>query len=347
MRRLATILSISCLTLAAACSGGASSSTEDAKSIVFVNYGGEAVQAAEKAWLEPFSEETGVDFRVDSPFEAAKLKAMVESGNTTWDIVTVDPGLSAKECGKLFEKRDPDIDMSGMDPAFVADDCSVPVYPQSVVLVYNKDLFKGDDVPTSVTDFMDTERFPGKRIAYNYHTTLPALLLADGVDKDEVFPFDFDRAEKAIDGLGSDLDLHSDLAQESEKLSTGDFAMCLCFTGRIEQAARQNSDLEIVWNGIFQSWTSVAAVKNSKSPASQQEFLAWLADPVTQAPFSEQMAYRSAAKDSGPEVPEKFRPYVSSTNEDAVGGHEVLNDVEYMRENQDLVVQRWNEMTAG
>ncbi|OUZ11180.1 hypothetical protein BHE97_04825 [Aeromicrobium sp. PE09-221] len=348
MKRIGIVLALASVTLATACGSGASSDTsEDAQSLVFVNYGGEAVNAAEEGWLKPFSEATGVEYRVDSPFEAAKVKAMVDAGKTTWDLVTVDPGTSAKECGTLFEERDPDIDMAGMDPKFVNDECGVPVYPQSVVLTYNSEMFTGDDVPTSIADFMDTERFPGKRIAYDYITTLPALLLADGVDKDEIFPLDFDRAESAIDRLGADLELHSDLAQETERLANGDFAMCLCFTGRVETGARQNPNLEIVWDGIYQTWTNVVAVKHSQSPESQQEFLAWLADPETQAPFYQHMAYRSAAKDSGPEVPEKYRRFVSSANEEAVKGNEAVTDVDYMKENQDLVVQRWNDMTAG
>lgn len=348
MKRISAVSAALCLLLTAACGSGSDGAEgSDARRIVFVNYGGEAVAAAEKGWLEPFKEATGIDYKVDSPFEPAKVQAMVDSGRTTWDIVTVEPATGALGCGKIYEKRDPDIDMSGMDPRFVNDDCGVPVYPQAVTLVYNKKLFSGDNVPTSITDFMDTKKFPGKRIAYNYITTLPPLLMADGVDKDSLYPLDFDRAAKAIDKLGNDLTLHADLATEVEKLAAGDFAMCLCFSGRVEVAARTNPDLGMVWNGIWQSYTMVYAVKKSESPKSQQAFLKWIADPAKQAPYYQYMAYPSAAKDAGPEVPDKFKPFVASAHKDEIGDSSAYYDLDYMLENQAEVVERWTEMTAG
>ena len=349
MRAITSVVaSVAILATAACGSGGSDSSASDAKQLVYVNYGGEAIKAAEEGWLKPFQEATGISSKVDAPFEVAKAKSMVQSGRTSWDIVTVDPATGAQNCGSLFEKRDPSIDMSQMDPRFTADECGVPVYPQTVALVYNKKKFTGADVPTSITDYMDTKRFPGKRIAFNNVTTLPTLLLADGVAKDDLYPLDYDRAAGAIDELGNDFSLHADLAQEVERLATGDFAMCLCFTGRAEVAARTNPDLGIVWNGVWQTWTNLYAVKESKSPESQQKFLAWVADPAKQAPYYQYMAYPSAAKGAdGSEVPDKFKPFVASANQDAIGDTAAFFDLDFMKDNQDEVVQRWTAMVAG
>lgn len=347
-RRIAVLTAgASILALAGCGSDGSGTDTPlGEQQLVYVNYGGEMTAAADKAWLQPFSKETGVSITQDAPVELAKIKAQADAGQVTWDVVTLDPAAGSGACGTLFEKRDPDIDMSPYDPDLVADDCMLPLYPQAVNLVYNKKIY-GDNPPTKITDFMDTQRFPGKRIAFNLaSTTLPALLLATGVPADEMYPLDFSRAAKAIDDLGSDFALHADLAAEVEKLTSGDFAMCLCFLGRVEQAVRSTDDIGIVWDGTVRIWTGLYAVKGSRSPQAQQELFRWFSDPERYAPFYDLMAYDTPFANPGVPLPDKFAPYLASAHQDEIN-ESVVYDVKWMRENYDQVLLEWTEMTAG
>jgi putative spermidine/putrescine transport system substrate-binding protein len=104
----------------------------------------------------------------------------------------------------------------------------VPIIMQTLALVYNKEKF-GDNPPTSIKDFLDTERFPGKRVTLNYAAGgLEGMLLADGVPSKELYPLDLDRAGKVVEGLGNNLSLAPSLAGQSEALESGDFSLCWC-----------------------------------------------------------------------------------------------------------------------
>ena len=56
------------------------------KSIVVVSFGGTYQDAQRKAYYEPFEAATGIKVVEDTIATAAKLKAMVDSKNVTWDV---------------------------------------------------------------------------------------------------------------------------------------------------------------------------------------------------------------------------------------------------------------------
>ncbi|OUZ11156.1 hypothetical protein BHE97_04695 [Aeromicrobium sp. PE09-221] len=351
---------VSCIALLTAACGGSDDAGGDQSSggsdlsgeqFVFVNWGGSSMQAAEQGWLEPFAEQTGVKWTTDSPTDNAKIKAMVEGGKVTWDVVDNDVAVGASNCGTLFEKRPADIDMSDIDPQYVTDDCGVPIMIQAVGLMYNKELF-GDDPPTAITDFMDTERFPGKRVLWNYPTsTAEPLLAADGVATEDIYPIDWTRVENAMGSLGGDLVLQDTLSQVGETIQTGDYAMSLFYFGRaavLPEAAREN--IGIVWDTTYFAWDAAYMVKDSQNTEAASEFLRFLATKDGQAGFSKHAAYGPATvgglQESGIEVPEAFEPWMPDFNEDKI--RERINyDVDYWTENVDEALQEWTRITSG
>ena len=59
----------------------------DKGELVVVGWGGSRAAAMREVMFQPFERATGIRVRDDGPPEAAKVKAMVESGNVTWDIL--------------------------------------------------------------------------------------------------------------------------------------------------------------------------------------------------------------------------------------------------------------------
>src|SRR5690606_21801693 len=57
------------------------------QSLTFVSYQGNLQDSQIKAWQEPYTAKGGVTFENDSPPDGAKLKAMVEAGAVSWDVV--------------------------------------------------------------------------------------------------------------------------------------------------------------------------------------------------------------------------------------------------------------------
>lgn len=314
--------------------------------MVFVNYGGETMKAAKAAWLGPFAAETGVQFATDEPSDPAKVKAMVEAGNTTWDVIDIDPATGGASCGELYELRGPDVDMSAFDPETITDDCGVPIMLQSVALVYSKKKF-GDNPPTTITDWSNLEEFPGTRITYNNPPGgYEGILLGDGVAPADVYPFDYDRAAEAVKKLGNNLRLAPTLAAQAEALIADDFALCWCYLGRAAQNQLDGADLGVVWDVTWAPWDALYAVKGSKYPEAQQAFLNYVATPEAQAAFTEQMPYGPMTPSSQPNIQPEFEDFLPGFNEDKIE-ETLLVDWEFWTTHADEAFQKWTEITAG
>jgi putative spermidine/putrescine transport system substrate-binding protein len=157
-------------------------------------------------------------------------------------------------------------------PALTADPpltCGFTVGLTGLEPANNKDLF-GDDPPTSTADFLDTERFPGKRMLLNAAIgSVEPLLAADGVEPDQMFPIDWTRVERIINDLGSDFVAQPTLAQMGASLEAGDYAMCLCYTGRTALAIQNGANAGIVWDRTGLGWDMAYAVTGSQAPEAQ------------------------------------------------------------------------------
>lgn len=317
------------------------------QNIVYTNFGGEVLVAAKQAWLNPFSEKTGLKIATDSPSDAAKVKAMVDAGRPTWSIIDTDTGTGAYYCGKLFVKRGPDIDISKIDKKFITDECGVPIMVQSIALIYNKKKY-ADNPPTKITDFMDTSRFPGKRSLFNYPVGgFEPLLAADGVAPDKIYPIDYARTASVFKRLGSNLVLQSTTAQQSQQLESGNFDMCLCYTARAAKAAEKGAtDIGIVWNSATIGWDGLYMIKGAKYPEAQRALLNYIATPEAQAAFTEAFPYGPTTPSAKPNVPEAFKPFLPNLHESEIGAP-VMMDGAWWAANIDAATAKWTAMTAG
>src|SRR5690348_15613420 len=77
------------------------------ETVTFVGWGGEGQDAMKKAWADPFEAATGIKVLQDGPTDYGKFKAMVESGNVTWDVVDVEGSFAYKAAAEgLLEPLD-------------------------------------------------------------------------------------------------------------------------------------------------------------------------------------------------------------------------------------------------
>ena len=98
---------------AASAGGSAAASSEacnpprqDGVTLTFVSFGGVYQEAQRKAWLEPYTELTGVQFTEDENSSNATIKAQVESGQVTWDVVDVGNDFGLEGNSDLLEPLD-------------------------------------------------------------------------------------------------------------------------------------------------------------------------------------------------------------------------------------------------
>ena len=126
---------------------------------------GGAYQASQReAYFKPFTEKTGIKV-VEEEYngEVSKVRAMVQSGSVSWDVLDVDSQGAIEGCDQgVFEVLDWDR-LGGRD-AFLdgsTTDCAVGSVTYSTLFAYNADIFK--EGPTRIADLFDVEKFPGKR----------------------------------------------------------------------------------------------------------------------------------------------------------------------------------------
>src|SRR5699024_4552025 len=79
------------------------SENDDKETLVIADWGTNLTKVRKETIIEPFEEEYDINVVIETPVNYGKLKAMVESGNVTWDVVNVDTfwGHLAGEQGLL------------------------------------------------------------------------------------------------------------------------------------------------------------------------------------------------------------------------------------------------------
>ena len=121
--RQKSIVAAAGLALAAGLSAGSPVAAQD--TLTAVTFGGAFEAAAKKAWLEPFTQASGIKINTEQyDGGLAKLRAMVEAKNTTWDLIDLESNDAISGCDEgLLLKLDPklfgDVDdfIAGADPA--------------------------------------------------------------------------------------------------------------------------------------------------------------------------------------------------------------------------------------
>lgn len=231
-----------------------------ANEIVMWNWGGDAVTCHTEAFLQPFADDSGLGFKFDTsgPLQG-KIREMVDSGSVTADVCDADAfdGIALGRSGHL-EPIDYDIvDRNKVLRGF-AWPHGVSVVFYGYAFMYNVEMF-GDNPPTSWADFWNTEAFPGKRALYKWgNGALEAALMADGVDKRDVYPIDLDRALAKIAQIKDDTFFWGSGAEAQQLILDGEVSMGMVWLNRAknveldsEGAYRLNMNEAIAMPGAY------------------------------------------------------------------------------------------------
>src|SRR5215211_5864824 len=179
--------------LGAAGCGGGGGGDSGGKGLVFTSYGGSFQRAQEKAWLKPYSKETGAKIRQDSPTDYATLQSMVENNKVPWDVVDVGNDFGLQSTADLLEPLDYSVIDRGPILEGYASEYRIACMLYANVLAYNTE--RVEHTPSSWADLFDTQKFPGQRgFRKSPWETLEVALLGDGVLPKDLYPLDVDRA---------------------------------------------------------------------------------------------------------------------------------------------------------
>jgi putative spermidine/putrescine transport system substrate-binding protein len=281
------------------------------KEIVVVNFGGDAVPAMTKAWADPFNKTSAVKAVVDgSGPSSAKMKAMVESGKVTWDVV--DRNLIAGlELGRqnLLEKIDYSIvDKSKVRPGH-AGEWAIGSYIYANVLAYQTDAF-GGRTPKSWKDFYNLTEFPGKRTMRKHiDGQLETALLADGVPPDKLYPIDVKRALDKIKSIKKDVFFWSTGAESQQLFRDKEVVMGSVWNTRAQVAKREsNNKVDFTFNE-GSAWVGAWLVPKG-NPAGKDafRFIASTQDPAGQVVLFEALGNGPVNPAAAASVPANLKP---------------------------------------
>src|SRR5262249_54681793 len=255
---------------------GARAANAQARQIVFVNWGGIANDAFGRFYGKPFEDKTpGVKVVMDSSGPSAgKIRTMVESKHVTWDICDSSASSSILLGGQgLLEPIDYSIvDKANLPPKGFAYPHGAAPYSFSSVLLYDAAKF-GANPPKTWADFLDLQKFPGKRmLRRDALATLDALLLGDGVPMDKLYPLDTKRALNVLRKIKKDAVYWNSGSESEQLMRTGEASIGFIWNTRAKVLHEETKGrLTWTWNqGVLQAGIFVIPKGNPAGALTQR-----------------------------------------------------------------------------
>ena len=309
-----------------------------ADEMAFTSWGGTTQEAQTKSWAAPFEASSGIKVLQDGPTDYGKLKAMVDAGNVTWDVVDVemDFAIKAAKDGLLEPIDYAVVPKADLDPRF-SNEHAVGSFYYSFVLAWNKGAVPGE--PAGWADMFDTKKFPGKRTFYKWSApgVIEIALLADGVPADKLYPLDLDRAFKKLDTIKSDIVWWGGGAESQQLIASGEAAFGQLWNGRVFALQQDGTDVGVAWNQNLTAADVLVVPKGAKNKASAMKFLAAATSPTGQAKFAEASGYAPINTKAKAEMPADA---VKALPDAHVEG-QINLDMNYLAEHSDEIATRW------
>jgi len=249
------------------CIAALSASSAFADDMTIVSWGGAYQKSQQKAYHEPYMKlnpEVNI-INSDSSAEAvAKLRAMTEAGNITWDVVDAVASDAIRMCDEgLAMIIDPEKDLNPAPDGtsvtkdfndLIVSECHIPNIVYSTTVGYRTDLV-GDTPPTSICALFDLEAYPGKRaLEKRPINNLEWALYCDGVEKDEIYNVleteeGLARAFAKLDTIKDQVIWYTAFADTPQLLASGEIVMGSTFNGRLfALIEEQKQPVAMLWD---------------------------------------------------------------------------------------------------
>ncbi len=335
-----------------------------AGTLTVVSWGGAYTKSQVEAYHKPWMEKTGNTI-VSEDYNGglAEIKAQVEAGNVSWDVVDVELSDAVRGCDEgLLEEIDKSIlppapDGTPAEEDFIEgalQDCAVANIVWSTIFAVDSSKTHGVD---SIDDFFNTTDFPGKRgMRKGPKANLEMALMADGVPADEVYdvlntPEGVDRAFAKLDTIKDSIVWWEAGAQPPQLLADGEVTMTTAYNGRIFNAAvAENKPFEVIWDGQIMDFDLWVIPKGAPNKDLALDFIAFSTDTQRLADQASWISYGPARKSSGALVglysdgKTEMGPHMPTAEANLKNA--LVNDFEFWADNADQLNERFNAWLA-
>lgn len=330
--------------VAASCGDGAGTGNDDEITLTFTSWGGAWQEAATEAWLDPYMEENPhVTIVQDEPTDYAQIQAMVEADNVTWDVVNVENDFGLTRNEELLEELDCDvIPCDDLQPdQLLTTGYRTPMILWSIVMAYRTDAWDGAE-PQGWEDFFDTEAFPGPRTVRRDGPgsgILEGALLADGVDPDDIYPLDVDRALEKIETISDDIIWWEVGQQCAQLLADNEAVMGVCYNGRVFDIQQEGAPVEIQWNGALTQADYLVIPAGSPNREAGMDLIAYITSAEHNARASDYISHAPPNVNAVDDVNPDMEADLPTTYADQT----LFRDDEYLDEHFDDLSQQFLE----
>ncbi|MCP4182913.1 MAG: ABC transporter substrate-binding protein [Hyphomicrobiales bacterium] len=338
----------------------------NAGDITVVSWGGAYTKSQVEAYHKPWIAKTGNGIKSeDYSGGIAEIKAQVEAGNVTWDIVDVELSDAIRACDDgLLEVIDASTLPAGADGKPASEDfmkgtlheCAVANIVWSTIFAYDKS--KIANGPTTIADFFDLKKYPGKRgMRKGAKPNLEFALMADGVAAKDVYdvlstPEGVDRAFAKLSTIKSSVVWWEAGAQPPQLLADGEVAMTTAYNGRIFNAvAKEDKPFEIVWDGQIWDLDLWVIPKGAKNKDLAMDFLKFSTATEQLAKQASYISYGPARMSSAPLVGKydgkdiDMGPQMPTAPNNLTNA--VQNNFDFWADNADQLNERFNAWLAS
>ena len=339
-----------------------------AAELTVVSWGGAYTKSQVEAYHKPWMAQSGHSIiSEDYGGGIAEIKAQVESGNVTWDVVDVELSDAIRACDEgLLEEIDHSSLPAAPDGTPAVDDflpgtlhdCAVANIVWSSVYVYDSSKVRNWNAPKTMADFFNTEAYPGKRgMRKSPKVTMEFALIADGVPTSEVYDVlsteeGIARAFAKLDTIKDDVIWWEAGAQPPQLLADGEVIFTTAWNGRVFNAvAAEDQSFEMVWDGQIYDLDLWVIPKGSKNLEAALDFVRFSTATEQLANQASWISYGPARASSVPLIGTYHdNPAIQMADHmpTAPGNfaNALQNDFEFWADNQDDLNERFNAWLA-
>ncbi|MBO6754732.1 MAG: extracellular solute-binding protein [Roseibium sp.] len=296
-----------------------------AMDMTIVSWGGAYSASQNNAYHKPYME-LNPDVNIindESSAEAvAKLRAMNEAGNVTWDLVDVvasdairlcDEGLAMEIDHDTVLAAAPDGTPASEDFGdLIVSECFIPQIVYSTTFGYRTDVADwGGNTPDDICDVFDLETFPGKRsLEKRPINNVEWALLCDGVAKDDVYSVLETEEGQAqafakLDTIKDQTVWWSAGAETPQLLADGEVVIGSTYNGRLfALIEEQKQPVAMLWDAqVFDldGWIIPTGLPEERV-AAVKDYLMFATDTQRLADQAKFISYGPARKSSAPLV---------------------------------------------
>ena len=342
-----------------------------ANDMTIVSWGGAYSKSQQRAYHDPYmAANPGVNIINDeSAAEAvAKLRAMAEAGNTTWDVVDVvaadairlcDEGLAMEIDHDAMLAAAPDGTSASDDFGdLLVSDCFIPQIVYSTTVGYRTDMVGGTP-PSDICALFDMDTYPGKRsLEKRPINNMEWALICDGVAFDDVYEVlaTAEGQQQAFDKLDTIKDnvvWWSAGADTPQLLADGEVVMGSTYNGRLfALIEEQKQPVGMLWDAqVFDldGWIIPANLSDERKAAALK-YVHFATDTQRLADQAKYISYGPARASSAPLVGKhadlgiEMAPHMPTDPENAK--RTFLYNYEFWADYRDDIDAKWQTWLA-